>query len=431
MDLLLAWARNKIAILVMKADKFLFLTVLSGFFAVNLAFAQTWNLANAGFTTKSVSVTASSADGNMLAAIIYPGPFTGGIYTSTNSGQTWVSNNVPAVKWSSIASSADGSKLAATINGGGIYITTNAGGMWSQTIAPTNYWSCIASSADGHLLAAAVGTNGSIYVSTNFGVAWTQSSAPTNYSWSSIASSADGSKLVAATGYPFGFYGIGNSGSTNAIYVSTNSGAAWIRTSSPSNIWISVASSADGNKLVAAIGYPQVGLIYTSTDSGTTWLSNSTPNAPGGWQLVASSADGVRLVAWECDTPIVSISTNSGTSWSSNYVNSLSSLGCLCAASSVDGNKLIAGTGGSSGFPYGGLYVYQTMPSPQLNLTPTNGSFKLSWLIPSTNFVMQQSSDLASWSNVTNAPVLNLTNLQNEVILSPSNSSSFYRLKTP
>ncbi|MDD5141364.1 MAG: hypothetical protein PHY43_14030 [Verrucomicrobiales bacterium] len=44
---------------------------------------------------------------------------------------------------------------------------------------------------------------------------------------------------------------------------------------------------------------------------------------------------------------------------------------------------------------------------------------------------MQQSSDLTSWADVTNAPVLNLTNLQNEVLLSPSNSSSFYRLKTP
>jgi hypothetical protein len=30
-----------------------------------------------------------------------------------------------------------------------------------------------------------------------------------------------------------------------------------------------------------------------------------------------------------------------------------------------------------------------------------------------------------------NPPVLNLTNLQNEVILSPTGSSIFYRLKTP
>jgi hypothetical protein len=368
-----------------------------------------------------------------LAAIIYPGPYTGGIYTSTNSGQTWVSNNLPVVSWTSVASSADGNKLAATINGGGIYTTTNAGGLWSQTSAPTNHWSCIASSADGHLLAAAVGTNGSIYVSTDFGATWQQSSAPTNYFWSSIASSTDGSKLVAATGYPFGFSGIGYPGSTNAIYTSTNSGATWIRTSSPSNIWISVASSADGNKLVAAVGFPQNGLIYTSTNSGAAWISNSAPYAPGGWQQIASSADGVRLVAWECDTPIVSISTNSGTSWSSNYVNGgFSFLGCSSVASSADGNKLIAGTGGSSGFPHGGIYLYQTVPTTQLKLTPSSPTnFTLAWTVPSTNFVLQQSTDLVSWSVVTNPPVLNLTNLQNQVTLATSNASGFYRLKTP
>jgi hypothetical protein len=47
------------------------------------------------------------------------------------------------------------------------------------------------------------------------------------------------------------------------------------------------------------------------------------------------------------------------------------------------------------------------------------------------NFVLQQSADLSSWSVVTNQPVLNLTNLQNEVILPPPDSNVFYRLKTP
>jgi hypothetical protein len=50
--------------------------------------------------------------------------------------------------------------------------------------------------------------------------------------------------------------------------------------------------------------------------------------------------------------------------------------------------------------------------------------------VPSTNFVLQQNPDLTAigWENLTNTPVLNLTNLQNEVILSPSNSSGFFRL---
>jgi hypothetical protein len=45
--------------------------------------------------------------------------------------------------------------------------------------------------------------------------------------------------------------------------------------------------------------------------------------------------------------------------------------------------------------------------------------------------VLQQSADLFSWADVTDAPALNLTNLQNQVTLTPSNSTGFYRLKTP
>jgi hypothetical protein len=57
----------------------------------------------------------------------------------------------------------------------------------------------------------------------------------------------------------------------------------------------------------------------------------------------------------------------------------------------------------------------------------------LAWIIPSTNFVLQQNLDLTTtnWMDVTNTPVLNLTSLQNEIALSPTNSSGFYRLRTP
>ena len=54
--------------------------------------------------------------------------------------------------------------------------------------------------------------------------------------------------------------------------------------------WTSVASSADGTKLVA-VGD---GYIHTSADSGVTW----TKSGPWGyWTSVASSADGTKLIA--------------------------------------------------------------------------------------------------------------------------------------
>jgi hypothetical protein len=66
-----------------------------------------------------------------------------------------------------------------------------------------------------------------------------------------------------------------------------------------------------------------------------------------------------------------------------------------------------------------------------MNLAPSDTNYTISWLIPSTNFVLQQSPDLISWSSVTDILVLNLTNLNYELTFSPSNSSGFYRLATP
>ena len=74
------------------------------------------------------------------------------------------------------------------------------------------------------------------------------------------------------------------------------------------------------------------------------------------------------------------------------------------------------------------IYTSYSTPAPLLNIVPSDANLALSWIIPSTNFILQQSPDLSSWTDVTNAPTLNLTTLQNVVTLSPTNSSGFYRL---
>jgi hypothetical protein len=98
--------------------------------------------------------------------------------------------------------------------------------------------------------------------------------------------------------------------------------------------------------------------------------------------------------------------------------------------SSADGGKLAAIASGPGG---GGIWTLQTAPAPQMNTTPANGNLTLSWIIPSTNFVLEQNLDLTStnWTDATNMPVLNLTNLQDELTLPLTNGSGFYRLATP
>jgi hypothetical protein len=97
-------------------------------------------------------------------------------------------------------------------------------------------------------------------------------------------------------------------------------------------------------------------------------------------------------------------------------------------ASSADGNKLA--TVYSLG---GGIYTSYFTPSPQLNLSSSNDLVTLSWLVPSTNFVLQENLNLnpTNWMTVTNLPALNTSTLEEQVTISSTNHSGFYRLATP
>jgi hypothetical protein len=81
----------------------------------------------------------------------------------------------------------------------------------------------------------------------------------------------------------------------------------------------------------------------------------------------------------------------------------------------------------------GGIYTSYTVPKPSLCLATANNNLAFSWTMPSTNFVLQKISNLskANWTTLTNTPLLNLTNLQNQIILPSPGSNVFYRLKTP
>ena len=381
--------------------------------SANSGFAQTWTKTGPGINWSSV---AASADGNKMAVA-----GNNSIYLSTNSGATWQPSSAPSRYWSSIASSADGSKLvAAAVQGGaapipgGIYTSTNSGAAWSSNnVLNLNNWNAVASSSDGTRFVAASGPYsnpiGPICISTNSGNTWTQTSAPVT-NWCSVASSASGSKLLAGT---FG----------GPAYLSTNSGDAWIQqTNLPSARWTTMATSADGNTLMAAAYQVGSGFggIYISTNSGMVWTRANAPTNQY-WLAFCSSADGSKLAVIGYG---FLYSTNSGSTWTSNSSPNIFAK-WSGMASSADGNTLVLADGGSIG-----IYTSQTTPAPAINLAPANGNLTFSWTVPSTNFVMQQSSDLGSWTDVTNKPALNLTNLQNEVTLPMSSGSGFYRLKT-
>ena len=83
---------------------------------------------------------------------------------------TWTSRD-SARAWQSIASSSDGTKLVAVVNGGQIYTSTDSGATWSPR-DNNRSWIAVASSSDGVKLVAAE-DGGQLYTSVNSGANWT------------------------------------------------------------------------------------------------------------------------------------------------------------------------------------------------------------------------------------------------------------------
>lgn len=374
------------------------------------------------------SAVASSADGTKLVAAAFEiynynthtnvgGP----IYTSADSGETWIESNAPITNWSAVTSSADGSKFAALVYGSSIYTSGNSGAAWVATSAPTNNWTSIAASANGTKLVTTTDSyygDGEVYTSTNSGESWSVTTAPRT-NWQTVASSADGSKLVAAA------WGSG-------IYISTDSGATWMQTTAPENGWRLVASSGDGNRLAATGGGP----ICISTNSGDSWTQTTAPTEDGvTWSSLTISANGTKLVvmgsSYNIGPAAAYISTDSGTTWTQADFPAGSAYWRVSAAASADGNQLVAAAN-SGGF----IYTLQfplppspSLPAPRLSISPAGANLTLAWLVPSTSFVLQQNVDLSTsnWTDVLTLPTLNLTNLHYQATVSPPNGRGFFR----
>jgi serine/threonine protein kinase len=197
-------------------------------------------------------------------------------------------------QWVSVASSDDGTKLAAVSfgyreGGGEIWVSTNAGLNWGAA-GPRRYWTSCAMSADGITMAAAAAF-GHLYVSTNSGQTWQSHEVPRN--WTGIACSADGRNLVAldnGTNVEGGF-----------IYISRDRGETWTSTEHQ-RTWHFVDSSADGKALAACVGEADIkgtlvfGYVYVSRDGGVTWKACLT-DALRRWTGLAISGDGRVLCA--------------------------------------------------------------------------------------------------------------------------------------
>jgi hypothetical protein len=333
-----------------------------------------------------------------------------------------------------------------------VYISTNSAATWSQAALPVASWQRVACSANGAALYATASrtTTGSpegIYASADGGATWSPAGAPpptTNGDWGPVACSADGTRVMAGEGA--------------SVWISTNSGMnlRLALTLDPPYlhpgdrfVCAGVACSADGRKV--AVGteagdiYTQVA-VATSVDSGATWAWTSATNdwLCSIWRPVCVSADGRRLATAMLDviTPAgvlptgpALVSEDAGASWveppgvaDPSWSGSVAPWTGL--AMSADGSRLIGVFIDGFDFSDPGLAVQQAAPAPVIGIRVSAGQLVLSWVVPSVDLALQQSSGIgpANWTDVPGTPVLNYSTLREEVTVPSSGRQMFYRL---
>jgi hypothetical protein len=259
---------------------------------------------------------ASSADGTRLVAAAQGG----NIYTSSDSGAAWIARGTSRT-WTSVASSANGSRLVAGSEDD-LFTSTDFGENWYPCAVP-NRWRAVASAADGiHLVARSesLPAEGEISLSTDGGTTWTVATQKVLGSGrTGVATSADGSRIM----HPDPAMG---------LRLSLDGGITWTA-SGPILPWNAVAISGDGGVLIGATG-GSGGYIYLSRDAGVSW---SEVGPAQNWWSIAASSDGERLLA-AADGGYLFHSADGGKTWNQRAT----ARSWRAVASSADGTKLVA-----------------------------------------------------------------------------------------
>jgi len=290
--------------------------------------------------SNSWSSVASSADGSRLLA--------GGndLESSADAGASWNVTGAPTGGWYGLVSSTDGGHVAGLVNNA-VTVSADGGATWSAApLAVSAYWVGLASSGDGRELVTADYAS-SMYRSTDYGASWSAVGAAGTHTWSALASSGDGQTLVATAA------------NDNIVLSSIDGGASWRTSTVDASQWDGVVVSADGTR-VAAYVRNGGGPIYTSTDAGLTWTR--TPSGVRTWNQLAISADG-RVIAAAARAPgfsgdgALQLSTDGGASWTTlvgpgghDWQSvALSSDGEQLVAASRDGDLVVARSSSSTG----------------------------------------------------------------------------------
>lgn len=342
----------------------------------------------AGSISATWAPVASSSDGTKLAA----GDYFGDIWTSTDSGVNWVdrTSSLGSKSWKAIASSSNGTKLAAVVYNGGLYTSADSGATWTDrtSAAGTRDWASIVSSSDGTKIYATAHT-GTLMVSTDSGATWTSraSSDMSTRVLNNVTVSTDGQKLAVA--------------SDNGIFLSSDAGITWTwahanATNQPGTYYYyGITSSGDGSVIAAGIYGDYVPFqVAVSTDSGATWTRRTVGSGVNRIISIAASSDGSKLVTGQYMNGAIWTSSDTGATWTNRNTGDFpSGLSYWRVTSSSDGSKLLAAgeqgclmTSSDSGVSWANRCNAPVAPSSTGRPVATagNASATLTWTKPSS-----------------------------------------------
>jgi hypothetical protein len=225
---------------------------------------------------------------------------TGGIYTTSNSGQTWnMSSSVLNFNDTAVITDVDitssGSNMVAITNIGSLYYYVDS--VWSEIDMETIATDIAVVGRSGSLPIIYFTSDSNIFVSTSTtGIPFFQTLNPSIdlgefLTLSGIDTSNDGQTIAVISG-------------STSVYVSRDAGETFSLVESTFEPLKSISVSGDGNTIIA-MPISKIDAVRVSIDGGVTFSSeNSLLSESGVWNSIAVSSDGYSAIAVSSDSYI-------------------------------------------------------------------------------------------------------------------------------
>jgi len=214
------------------------------------------------------------------------------------------------------------------------------------------------------------------------------------------------------------------------------SGSTWTTLEDPLGVEGTFAQGISGTNIVGyyygrnylSINFIVHGFLY----NGSTWTTLDYPMSPSGSTWVRG-IDGTNIVGSYAGTNNVSHGfIYNGIAWTTlDDPLAGSGTGQGTWANGISGANVVGYYYDSNNIAHGFLAA----PIPQLTITPSGNTLKISWPSWASSYALQQNFDLdpTNWVNTAQPPMLNASNMQYELALNPAfvfrNSRYNFRLK--